>query len=259
LSLRLRTDQVLILIYEFNFEWLFHTCRLRRAGSHLAGHHRGAAAGAAVASWCCRFGLISTRSASSVAYAEINQPEGAAREPSKLFARGNSHGRRRDVLWVRGVTGTWKAVVALAAVVGLGTCVGLGFLWAALFIAQPATLAVLDRASSAQDVPAGDFTSLAGDVLTEGSRFLGTYHNSNYFAAPSAHDETSVCIITEPVVGLGEWEANCGRLIDGRDVLTSVRDAEGRPAVLVADQFDHGKLEAEGWVSVHGNLLVQPK
>lgn len=153
----------------------------------------------------------------------------------------------------------WKFVVVLAAAVGVGTCVALGFLWTALFIAQPGTLYVLERASSERDMPAGDYATLADDARMEGVRFLGTYHNTNYFAAPSAYDEASFCLIAEPVVEDGVWEAACDRLLDGRDVLASVAGPEGRLAVLVPDQFDHGTLEADGWVSVHQNLLVEPK
>lgn len=155
------------------------------------------------------------------------------------------------------VTRTWKLIIAFATVVGIGTCVALGFLWAALFVVQPGSLQVLDTAPADQDVPAGDYASLT-DARMEGARFLGTYSNSNYFAAPSTYDENSFCLITEPVADDGVWEATCNRLIDGRGVLTSISDTEGRWAILVPDQFDHGELEAEGWVSVHRNLLVQP-
>lgn len=155
------------------------------------------------------------------------------------------------------VTGTWKLAIAFAAVVGVGTWVALGFLLATLFIAQPGSLEVLDRAPSEQDVPAGDYATLE-DARMEGARFLGTYSNTNYFAAPSTYDRNSFCLITESVMDYQEWEATCNRMVDGRDVLTSISDLEGRWAVLVPDQFDHGQLEAEGWVSVHQNLLVQP-
>jgi hypothetical protein len=156
------------------------------------------------------------------------------------------------------VTGTWKLAIAFAALVGVGTCVALGFLLAAMFMIQPGSLQVLDRAPSDQDMPASDYASLE-DARMEGARFLGTYSNSNYYAAPSTYDESSFCLITEPVFEDGGWEATCNRLIDGRDVLTSISDLEGRWVILVPDQFDHGELEAEGWISVHQNLLVQPK
>lgn len=106
------------------------------------------------------------------------------------------------------VTGTWKLAIAFAAVVGVGTCVALGFLWAALFIAQPGSLQVLDRAPSDQDVPAGDYASLA-DARMEGARYLGTYSNSNYFSAPSTYDRNSFSLITEPVADDNVWEATC--------------------------------------------------
>ena len=163
----------------------------------------------------------------------------------------NAHGPYR-------VSGTWKMAIAFAAIVGVGTCVALGFLLAAMFVVQPGSLQVLDRAPSDQDMPAGDYTSLS-DARMEGARYLGTYSNSNYFAAPSTYDRNSFCLITEPVMDSDEWEATCNRMVDGRDVLTSISDLEGRWAVLVPDQFDHGELEAEGWVSVHQNLLVQPR
>jgi hypothetical protein len=137
--------------------------------------------------------------------------------------------------------------------------VALGFLWSALFIPQPGSLTVLDRVASHQDVMVGDYGPVARDMRTEDARFLGTYHNSDYFVAPGTYDETTICLITKSVVDDGVWAANCGFLIDGRDMLTNVSDAEGRMGVLVPDQFDHRTLEAEGWVSVHQNLLVQPK
>ena len=155
------------------------------------------------------------------------------------------------------VTATWKLVIAFAAVAGVGTCVALGFLWAAMFLAQPGSLEVLDRAPIDQDMPVSDYASLE-DARMEGARFLGTYSNSNYYAAPSTYDRNSFCLITESVADDDVWEATCNRLIDGRDVVTSISDLEGRWVILVPDQFDHGELEAEGWVSVHQNLLVQP-
>lgn len=158
------------------------------------------------------------------------------------------------------MTRPWKLAVALAVVVGLGTCVALGFLWMALFVPQPGTLQVLDRAASDSDVLAGDYASLTVDVQMENVRFLGTYHNSNYFVAPSVDGgETRFCLITEPVVEDGVWEVSCARLIDGRNVVVHVLDPEGRKAALVPDQFDNGMLEADGWIPVHKNLLVQPK
>ncbi|MDR7160138.1 hypothetical protein [Arthrobacter sp. BE255] len=156
------------------------------------------------------------------------------------------------------LTATWKLIIASAAVFGVGTCVALGFLWAAMFVTQPGSLEVLDRAPVDQDMPVSDYASLE-DARMEGARFLGTYGNSNYYAAPSTYDRNSFCLITEAVADDGVWEATCNRLIDGRDVVTSISDLEGRWVILVPDQFDHGELEAEGWVSVHQNLLVQPR
>jgi hypothetical protein len=156
------------------------------------------------------------------------------------------------------VSGNWKLAIAFAAVVGVGTCVALGFLLAAMFIAQPGSLQVLDRPPSEQDMPGGDYVSME-DARMEGARFLGTYSDSSYFAAPSNYDRNSFCLIAEPVMDNDEWRATCNRMIDGRDVLTSISDPEGRWAVLVPDQFDHSQLEADGWVSVHQNLLVQPR
>ncbi|MEW9872721.1 hypothetical protein [Arthrobacter sp. HS15c] len=156
------------------------------------------------------------------------------------------------------VTRTWQLIIAFAAAAGVGTCVALGFLWAAMFVAQPGSLEVLDRAATDQDMPVSDYASLE-DARMEGARFLGTYSNSNYYAAPSTYDRNSFCLITESVADDGVWEATCNRLIDGRDVVTSISDLEGRWVILVPDQFDHGELEAEGWVSVHQNLLVQPR
>jgi hypothetical protein len=75
--------------------------------------------------------------------------------------------------------------------------------------------------------------------------------------APDRLDSTGFCLITERVLADGGWNASCGQLIDGRDALTSLSDAEGRLIVLVPDQFDHRPLEADGWVTVHTNLLVE--
>jgi hypothetical protein len=155
------------------------------------------------------------------------------------------------------VTGAWKLIVALAAALGVGTCVALGFLAVALFVPQQGTLQVLDTAASERDVLTGDFGSMSSDVQMENARFLGMYENTKYFAAPSAYSEASFCLIAVAVMEDGGWEAACGELIDGRDVLTYVWDADGREVVLVPDQFDKGMLEVEGWVSVHQNVMVQ--
>lgn len=155
------------------------------------------------------------------------------------------------------LTRGWKLIIALAAAVGLGTWVGLAFLWSALFLAQPGTLDVLQRAPTEQDVLAGDYSDLEREVWLEDVRYLGEYNNSNYFVAPDRLDSTGFCLITERVLADGGWNASCGQLIDGRDALTSLSDAEGRLVVLVPDQFDHRPLEADGWVTVHTNLLVE--
>lgn len=155
------------------------------------------------------------------------------------------------------LTRGWKLIIALAAAVGLGTWVGLAFLWSALFLAQPGTLDVLERAPTDQDVLAGDYSDLEREVWLEDVRYLGEYNNSNYFVAPDRLDSTGFCLITERVLADGGWNASCGQLIDGRDALTSLSDAEGRLVVLVPDQFDHRPLEADGWLTVHTNLLVE--
>ena len=155
------------------------------------------------------------------------------------------------------LTRGWKLIIALAAAVGLGTWVGLAFLWSALFLAQPGTLDVLEQAPTDQDVLAGDYSDLEQEVWLEDVRYLGEYNNSNYFVAPDRLDSTGFCLITERVLADGGWNASCGQLIDGRDALTSLSDAEGRLVVLVPDQFDHRPLEADGWLTVHTNLLVE--
>ncbi|MBT2530757.1 hypothetical protein J7E83_01185 [Arthrobacter sp. ISL-48] len=155
------------------------------------------------------------------------------------------------------LTGTWKLVIAFAAVLGVGTCVALGF-FSAMFIVQPGTLDVLNRAGSEQDVLTGEYSKTAGHVEPENARFLAMYGNTNYYASPSSDAKRTFCLVAEPVNGGGSWRASCAPLVDGRDEVTRLSDPSGREALLVPDQFDKHDLEAGGWVSIHKNLLIGP-
>lgn len=53
------------------------------------------------------------------------------------------------------------------------------------------------------------------------------------------------------------WEA-CDYIPDGRDIMVDVQDPDGRDIIFVPDQFDHGPLERDGWVTLHRNLLIMP-
>jgi hypothetical protein len=150
----------------------------------------------------------------------------------------------------------WKIVIALAAAAGAGTCVALGFLFAHFFIANPGTVAVLDRPATDQDA-VGVTRTADGEANIENARFLANYDSTAFYVAPGLMKE-DFCLVAK-----GSWEEDtywelCGKMIDGRDQLIHVQNPDGKGVILAPDQLDHKKLEADGWVTLHDNLMIHP-
>ncbi len=150
----------------------------------------------------------------------------------------------------------WKLVIALAALVGTGTCVTLWALYDHFLAVHPGTVSVLER-------PAGDRDAVGLPRITPGeadidqARFLATYEATTFYASPGTTSEDYCVVVKTTYDSRWYWES-CGTMFDGRHQLATVSDAQGRYAILVPDQFDHKSWEAEGWVTVHPNLLIHP-
>lgn len=154
------------------------------------------------------------------------------------------------------LSGYWRGIIALAAMVGVAVCIGLGFLWATLFMTVPGSVSVLDRAATGQDTLA-DRHSTKGSARLDAARFLATYENTSYYAAPGAAGADDYCLIAEPAP-MDTYREACAKMVDGRDWLALLSDPDGRNVILVPDQFDAPAIEEEGWVALHRNLMVQP-
>lgn len=93
-------------------------------------------------------------------------------------------------------------------------------------------------------------------VLGE-TRLLASYESMTYYAAPGTTSGV-VCLVGKYAWDEASyWEA-CDYLRDGRDPVAEVQDPDDRDILFVPDQFDHGPLERQGWVTLHRNLLIQP-
>jgi len=137
----------------------------------------------------------------------------------------------------------WKLIITLAAVVGVGTCAVLGFLYVKFFVPVPGTVEVLEWQLTKQDAVHA-IQDEDGDAMT-------------YYVVPGIVPGV-VCLVGEyPYDEYNYWEA-CNSIGDGRDILVEVPDPGNRTVVFVPDQFDHSPLERDGWVTLHRNLLILP-
>lgn len=150
----------------------------------------------------------------------------------------------------------WKLMVTLAAVLGVGTCAGLGLIYVHFFVGTPGTVEVLERQLTKSDaVPARQDEE--GEAVIGESRLLASYESMTYYAAPGTTSGV-VCLVGKYAWDEASyWEA-CDYLRDGRDPVAEVQDPDDRDILFVPDQFDHGPLERQGWVTLHRNLLIQP-
>lgn len=151
----------------------------------------------------------------------------------------------------------WKLVITLAAIVGVSTCAVLGLIYVHFFVGTPATVDVLERQLTKQDaIPA--IQDEEGDAKIGEARFLASYEDISYYAAPGMISGVACLVGKSPWDDYWSyWEA-CSEIRDGRDVLVQVQDPDSRGIMFVPDQFDHSPLEREGWVTLHRNLLILP-
>ena len=155
----------------------------------------------------------------------------------------------------RPLTLFWKLIIALAAAVGVGTCVGLGFIYSHFFIVDFGTVRVLERPATERDMPAAN-RAADGEARIDSARFLATYESTTYYVAKGSTD-SSFCILGKGSYSDDYWEL-CRKMGDGRDPVVQVSGPDGRNVVLVPDQFNHRELEADGWVTIHDNVMIQP-
>ncbi|MDQ0768063.1 hypothetical protein QF031_000812 [Pseudarthrobacter defluvii] len=150
----------------------------------------------------------------------------------------------------------WKLVITLAAVVGMGTCAGLWALYDHFLAVHPGSVAVLQQPAAERDAVRLQRIT-PGEADIDKARFLATYDTTTFYATPGESPE-DYCVVVKPTYDSRWYWESCGTMFDGRDQLAAATDQQGRYAILVPDQFDHKSWEAEGWVTVHPNLLIQP-
>lgn len=150
----------------------------------------------------------------------------------------------------------WKLIITLSAVVGVGTCAGLWLIYTHFLMATPGTMAVLERQLTKSDaIPA--IQDEDGEAVIRESRKLASYESMTYYAAPARTSGVACLVGKYDLDQVSYWEA-CDYIPDGRDILAKVQDPDGRDVLFVPDQFDHGPMERDGWVTLHRNLLVMP-
>ena len=121
----------------------------------------------------------------------------------------------------------WKLVITLAAVVGVSTCAVLGLIYVHFFVGTPATVDVLERQLTKQDaIPA--IQDEEGDAKIGEARFLASYEDISYYAAPGMISGVACLVGKSPWDDYWSyWEA-CSEIRDGRDVLVQVQDPDSR-------------------------------
>lgn len=149
----------------------------------------------------------------------------------------------------------WRRIIVLSAFVGIGTCAALGFVYVHFFVVHFGTMAVLERPATERDV-VGVNRMKDGEARLESARFLAAYESTDYYAAKGSSDE-DFCLVGKALSTGDYWEV-CRKMSDGRDAVAYVMGPDGRHVALVPDQLDHAALEADGWVTIHDNLMIQP-
>ncbi|MDP9985315.1 hypothetical protein [Arthrobacter sp. FW306-07-I] len=151
----------------------------------------------------------------------------------------------------------WKLTITLAAIVGTGTCVVLGFIYVHFFVGVPGTVEVLERQLTKQDAVHA-IQDDEGDAEIRESRFLASYESTSYYAAPGIDPGVACLVVTSPWDDERSYWEMCHEVRDGRDVLVGIQDPDSRDVLFVPDQFDHAPLERDGWMTLHRNLLIRP-
>ena len=115
-------------------------------------------------------------------------------------------------------------------------------------------LKALDRPATAEDT-LPDMVKLPADVNVETTRLLVTHEGVQYFATES-DDSTKACLAVVPVGGNDGWITGCnGGNNNGEIIMVSGHEG-ALPTKLVADGFDSGTLESNGWIKIAENILV---
>ena len=151
----------------------------------------------------------------------------------------------------------WKLIITLAAMVGVGTCAVLGFIYVNFFAAVPGTVEVLERQLTKQDAVHA-IQDDEGDAEIRESRFLASYDSTSYYAAPGMVPGVACLVVKSPWDDERSYWEMCNEVHDGRDILVGIQDPDSRDVLFVPDQFDHSPLERDGWVTLHRNLLILP-
>lgn len=115
-------------------------------------------------------------------------------------------------------------------------------------------LKALDRPATAEDtLPA--MVKLPADVNVETTRLLVTHEGVQYFATES-DDSTKACLAVVPVGGNDGWITGCNSGNNNGEIIMVSGHEGALPTKLVADGFDSGTLESNGWIKIAENILV---
>lgn len=132
--------------------------------------------------------------------------------------------------------------VFLGATMLLGGCSG-----------QPGIEALERPAVSEDALPTG--INMGGNIKAESARLLTTHDQIRYFVATSS-DSTEGCVIIVPAGQNSQSFAGCG-LLGASDVIVTAAKTPGKhAAALVRDYADTRALESDGWLRIHGNILI---
>jgi len=187
----------------------------------------------------------------------IDYPDASGTGHQRQPDGGSAHGRAGRVPG-RPLTLFWKLIIALSAAVGVGTCAVLGFVYVQFFMPVPGTVDVLARQLTKQDAVLA-IQDEEGEARIGESRFLASYESVTYYAAPGKTSGVACLVLKAAWDDRLSYGEACNAVGDGRDPLVDIPDVDGSDVLFVPDQFDHRRMEQEGWVTLHRNLLVHPQ
>jgi hypothetical protein len=120
----------------------------------------------------------------------------------------------------------------------------------------PAGLDALRRDATPNDKPPAGVT-LGSDISLDSVRLLVSRNGFKYFAAENS-DGTRACVLVVSSDSTPDWIAGCGNVGSPQQIVGVSGFGGTLNVVLVANDVDARKLEADGWTKIHENILVGP-
>ncbi|QYF90414.1 hypothetical protein [Arthrobacter sp. PAMC25284] len=116
----------------------------------------------------------------------------------------------------------------------------------------PNGLAAFQRATTTEDhlLPGIELPDKPG---LEKVRLLADVDGVRYYAA-QAESRALTCLVKVPNAEVGTLAAGSANSLGTGQIIT-ISGMDGTAATLVADGFETGELEAQGWRKIHQNVL----